>query len=379
MARLLRHCSHYYLTLRGLMKYITLLSLLMTQNAFSQEQQDESELDLLFGLNGGALLSFSENTEFESNKVGYLVNGTLHVLYETYHLGFRMGGGWGQYNLQGNVARSVKEPGKEDKAKILTHVGHAEVAALIKTESGFQIGPISQVFLGTDSSFSPFDEENIPRVFLGMAASYPVQKDSFNVYVDTQVVTDINIDNRQILAFSIGLKVGLPELPKKVVKIQKKETKKFVTVKKEDIVEKVVPEYRYILEPQIFHFVTDYYVPSEKAMEALWEMGAFLGEKKDKWQMIEVAGHTDYRGGEAYNIVLSQNRARTVETLLVDSGVPRDKIYSKGYSFSQEVDKNNTSIGLARNRRVEIVFKNVKNPDEIAEKLDSIKEKYFGK
>jgi OOP family OmpA-OmpF porin len=66
---------------------------------------------------------------------------------------------------------------------------------------------------------------------------------------------------------------------------------------------------------------------------------------------IEVAGHTDSRGSDAYNLDLSARRAATVLKLLLDGGVP-NSVTSRGYGERQPVASNTTDEGRQQNRRV---------------------------
>jgi outer membrane protein OmpA-like peptidoglycan-associated protein len=70
---------------------------------------------------------------------------------------------------------------------------------------------------------------------------------------------------------------------------------------------------------------------------------------------IEVAGHTDSRGSDAYNMNLSQQRAEAVRNYLISKGIAADRLTAKGYGESQPVADNATDEGRAKNRRVELV------------------------
>jgi len=77
----------------------------------------------------------------------------------------------------------------------------------------------------------------------------------------------------------------------------------------------------------------------------------------DKWGNvnIEVAGHTDSRGSDAYNMNLSQQRAEAVRNYLVSKGIAADRLSAKGYGESQPVAGNATDEDRFKNRRVELV------------------------
>jgi len=75
---------------------------------------------------------------------------------------------------------------------------------------------------------------------------------------------------------------------------------------------------------------------------------------KSDYGMINVSGFTDLVGGDAYNDVLSEQRANAVIDFLVESGVEREKIFGQGFGKADPVVPVETPE--IRNRRVEIVF-----------------------
>lgn len=70
--------------------------------------------------------------------------------------------------------------------------------------------------------------------------------------------------------------------------------------------------------------------------------------------LIDVYGHTDSTGSDAYNQTLSENRARTVAGYLQSRGVPAARIRSQGFGETMPVADNATEAGRMKNRRVEI-------------------------
>jgi outer membrane protein OmpA-like peptidoglycan-associated protein len=69
---------------------------------------------------------------------------------------------------------------------------------------------------------------------------------------------------------------------------------------------------------------------------------------------IDVLGHTDSSGSDAYNQTLSENRAKAVANVLMGNGVQQARIATKGYGESQPKASNADAAGRAANRRVEI-------------------------
>ncbi|MEZ4814461.1 MAG: OmpA family protein [Bdellovibrionota bacterium] len=78
--------------------------------------------------------------------------------------------------------------------------------------------------------------------------------------------------------------------------------------------------------------------------------------KKYPENNIQVVGHTDADGSEAYNKVLSQKRAQSVASKLVANGVVSQYVTSRGAGESQPVADNKSPAGKARNRRVELII-----------------------
>ncbi|MFM2302527.1 MAG: hypothetical protein RLZZ84_2263 [Pseudomonadota bacterium] len=70
--------------------------------------------------------------------------------------------------------------------------------------------------------------------------------------------------------------------------------------------------------------------------------------------LIDVYGHTDSTGSDAYNQALSERRARAVADYLTSRGVNYARVRSQGYGESQPVASNATEEGRSANRRVEI-------------------------
>lgn len=69
---------------------------------------------------------------------------------------------------------------------------------------------------------------------------------------------------------------------------------------------------------------------------------------------VEIQGHTDNIGTQAYNLALSEKRGVSVMNYLVEKGVARDRMYVVGYGAEKPVADNTTADGRARNRRVEL-------------------------
>ena len=71
--------------------------------------------------------------------------------------------------------------------------------------------------------------------------------------------------------------------------------------------------------------------------------------------LISVAGHTDNKGDASANLRLSAERAAAVKQALVGQGVPSTRVTDEGFGSERPIASNDTEVGRAKNRRVELV------------------------
>ncbi len=70
---------------------------------------------------------------------------------------------------------------------------------------------------------------------------------------------------------------------------------------------------------------------------------------------IQLEGHTDSIGSDEYNQKLSEERADTVRSYLIDQGVPIGTVTAIGLGKANPVASNDTAAGRQKNRRVDMV------------------------
>ncbi len=88
---------------------------------------------------------------------------------------------------------------------------------------------------------------------------------------------------------------------------------------------------------------------SNAALNSLYDM-----LKADPAMKIEIGGHTDSDGPDAFNMQLSQRRADAVKNYLVTKGISAGRLLTKGYGETTPIASNTTDEGKAKNRRTEI-------------------------
>jgi peptidoglycan-associated lipoprotein len=69
--------------------------------------------------------------------------------------------------------------------------------------------------------------------------------------------------------------------------------------------------------------------------------------------MISVAGHTDERGSDEYNLALGQRRAAAVKAYLVQHGVADSRIQTISYGEERPIAQGNDEAAYSQNRRAE--------------------------
>jgi len=88
--------------------------------------------------------------------------------------------------------------------------------------------------------------------------------------------------------------------------------------------------------------------------EAVLKQIAGILQRNPDWK-LNVSGHTDNVGDDAFNLGLSQRRAAAVKDALVSRyKIAPDRLATSGYGASRPIEPNTTLEGRARNRRVEL-------------------------
>lgn len=101
------------------------------------------------------------------------------------------------------------------------------------------------------------------------------------------------------------------------------------------------------------HFDFDKATLKPEAMSKLDEAVRIMNEHPGI--RINVEGHTDSMGSDAYNQKLSDQRSASVVSYLLGKGVATDRMTATGFGESRPVASNDTAEGRAQNRRVDLI------------------------
>ncbi|HLV20042.1 MAG TPA: OmpA family protein [Polyangiaceae bacterium] len=116
-----------------------------------------------------------------------------------------------------------------------------------------------------------------------------------------------------------------------------------------------------IMQQVQFKTASDEILPASD--ELLKEVAAVLLEHPEILK-VEVQGHTDDRGSDAYNETLSQRRATSVVRWLTEHGVQASRLTAKGYGEAQPIADNETEEGRQQNRRVQFKILETDKPTD---------------
>jgi len=94
------------------------------------------------------------------------------------------------------------------------------------------------------------------------------------------------------------------------------------------------------------------YELNNKGVEDVNTLSDFL--KKNSTAHVMIVGHTCNIGGDAYNLTLSKQRAKSVESALAASGIEPARMKVSWQGMREPLASNDTEEGRAKNRRVEI-------------------------
>lgn len=112
-------------------------------------------------------------------------------------------------------------------------------------------------------------------------------------------------------------------------------------------------DYRTVrLQSVLFDFDRDEITPDSEAI--LDEVLLVL--RRNPYYEIEVSGHTDIIGADAYNVKLSRKRSESVIAYLAKRGIDQKRLRVKYHGSEQPVTTNETEEGRQQNRRVEFLI-----------------------
>lgn len=100
------------------------------------------------------------------------------------------------------------------------------------------------------------------------------------------------------------------------------------------------------------NFITNGYTVDTAGTTKVNSFAEFL--KESPAYKANIVGHTDSTGSDKHNQTLSEKRAASVKSMLINQGIASDRLTSSGKGESMPVASNKTKQGRAENRRIEV-------------------------
>ncbi|WP_026734577.1 OmpA family protein [Fischerella sp. PCC 9605] len=120
-----------------------------------------------------------------------------------------------------------------------------------------------------------------------------------------------------------------------------------------------------IQAPNNIHFALDKSFISKDSAAVLDRVAEVL--QQYPFIVIELEGHTDPRASNEYNLALGKRRALSVRNYLLRKGVAPERMTIRSFGETQRATEGATRVDYARDRRVEIIYKDIRGIDLIVE------------
>jgi outer membrane protein OmpA-like peptidoglycan-associated protein len=101
------------------------------------------------------------------------------------------------------------------------------------------------------------------------------------------------------------------------------------------------------------YFATNSFVINTTTKIILDDFAKYL--KETPRMRVAINGHTDNVGNDQDNMVLSENRAKTIYEYLLSQNIDKARLSYKGFGATKPISSNSTEDGRARNRRTVFV------------------------
>lgn len=299
---------------------------------------------------GGAGLGFNavRSRDYEKAPMGPQYNLSALMGYQAPSWVLDLGASWFYSALEGRNSGGLP-------IDIRTYGATIDLSPRYRVTRRFQLGPVLNAAFGTDTQLGPSVGKELGAFYVGLRAAYEFQVDRFPVRLWQQATTDASIRGREALIAMVGIQVGFP------LSVAPDKT----TVNSAEPYGRVLPmsgiqkRLRLVLDPQKVFFSTDSSQLKPGVKTVLADVGNYLATHPDQWSAIDVSGHADQRGRYKYNLKLSRARAGSVARAISQGGLAAAKTNIEAHSFTKPIDAANTPQAWAKNRRVELIIKNV--------------------
>jgi outer membrane protein OmpA-like peptidoglycan-associated protein len=154
-------------------------------------------------------------------------------------------------------------------------------------------------------------------------------------------------------------KISADKKNKEIAEAKKKEKTAAIVAAEKDVIR---DKDRLIIKTDPIYFDYDMWYIRKESKKILNRVVELMKKYPD--MVVEIGSHTDNRGNDNYNKVLSQNRANSTRTYILEQGIPKNRITAKGYGETVQIVKCIPEESCDEeqhelNRRSEFVIKNL--------------------
>ena len=282
---------------------------------------------------------------------------------------FDLGLGYNWSRLSGTVV---------DRVTIRTDSALGELGVRYRLTDAVQIGPVLHGRFGTDQSLSETISDQKFLMFGGLQGlvELPGNGQGPTFRAGAQLLTDLNAADRQNFQMLIELQIGFDLFGARHAKAVEEARLPasvapaiaIVTPKRSVLMR--LPEDRFLFDTGMSHLRAD-------RREYLQAFADFVAANPQAWREAIITGHTDARGSLKLNDDLSEARAHTVFDGLVNRRVPRERLAFKGMGPRDPVNPANNELAWQQNRRVEIEFRGLSDPERFRDDINRIDQRFF--
>lgn len=266
------------------------------------------------------------------------------------------------------------QTGSIDNGRVDKNINSAtmELGAYYRPTSLWHVGPTAQVLVGNGENYSSGSRELTS--FIGVGGFRDIDMHGTLARLGGRVMTDLGIPGKVTTLAMIELQVSLPMARRSTsYTYYNQEPEPPATASSEDESGKVRAAVIKMHQRPLRYEVGSA-LPRMQDWEFLKSLGQTLAKNESLFEEVRIIGHADQRGSENANRILSSSRAQTVMQAFVQSGVSVNKVKTYAFGESRPLSKDNTPSAWTLNRRVEIQFLGVKNPQRLNEIISSLQE-----
>jgi outer membrane protein OmpA-like peptidoglycan-associated protein len=264
----------------------------------------------------------------------------------------------------GYLYNQVKGSSSLGDVKITTKLIYLDADIKYNLSKQSSLGPVVNMFMGTNTDFSEVEEGNKTNPFLGLKYAYKLDSER-PMRFDARIIS--STDEAKTLMALVGFSVGF-DLSSKTASQSNIKAEIMPPLE----IDEEKPDLTFTLKSARVLFDTNVYELDKELEAKIKRLAKYLILNGEEWVKLKISGHTDNRGSREFNVDLSSKRAKSVADTFINAGVDEKKVLSKGYGFDRPRDSRNTPEALEKNRRTEIEFFGIKNKERFNKALIEI-------